>query len=146
MSVGKALLRVRQEKGLTQSQVAERAGLATSYVSRIENDRVRPTMVTVKRLADSMGIPLSVVFQIEETGGRRGFDDCPVSSSGECIGGLIRSHHGRAPKSKGVHYGKEELRLLKMTDFLVTRGPKHLRRALTVVLESFVNQAQRRTR
>jgi DNA-binding XRE family transcriptional regulator len=146
MSVGKAFLRIRQDKGLTQARVAERAGLATSYISRIENNRVQPTMTTVERLAQALGISVSSVFRIGGQGDARGAHGCPISSSGVCIGEQIRSHHGHAPLTSKNLYGKEELRVLRMTDFLLTQGPKDLRRALTVVVESLVNQAKNKER
>jgi transcriptional regulator with XRE-family HTH domain len=143
MSVGKALLRVRQERALTQSQVSERAGLATSYVSRIENNRVQPTMRTVQRLAQALGVPLSTLFRLEERAGAATIHECPVSSSGECIGELIRNQHGRKPD---LRYGVEELRLLRMTDFLVRSASKDVRKALAVLLEALVDQARRESR
>ena len=141
MSVGKAVLQIRQEKRMTQSEVGRRARLATSYISRIENNRIQPTMTTLGRLADALDVSVSGIFQVGERGGVPGKQRCPVSTSGDCIGELIRSHHGRAPRSKKTAYGKEELRLLKMTESLAMHGSKPVRQALAVVLESLMNQA-----
>ncbi|MHC5011597.1 MAG: helix-turn-helix domain-containing protein [Planctomycetota bacterium] len=142
MSVGKAILQIRQERGLTQHQVGRRARLATSYVSRIENNRVQPTMATLGRVARALDVPLSLIFQASEKGEDPAGHTCPVSASGRCIGEQIRSHRGRAPRGKKAtaSYGKEDLRLLKMTDYIVRRGSKDARKALAVVLESLMQR------
>lgn len=137
MSVGKAILRVRQDQGMTQRKVAERAGLAVSYVSRIENDHVQPTMKTLIALAEALETPVSRIFAIgEHSLALR--DKCPVSHSGHCIGELIRSRPELRPDGERAAYGAEELRLLRMTDFIVLRGPADVRKALAVVLESLM--------
>jgi len=141
MSVGKALLQIRHEQGLTQRVVGERAGLAISYVSRVENNRVQPTMGTLVKLATALGVPISAIFQIGERACTPKHK-CPVSSSGNCIGELIRSHHGRLPTGDKVWYGEDELQLLQMTDFLALRGSPDVRLALKTVLESLIAQTK----
>ena len=141
MSLGKAVLRIRQGKSLTQMEVGERAGLATSYISRIENNHVQPTMPTLRRLADALGVEVASIFQVGDGTEVAKAHRCPVSSSGDCIGELIRSNQGRRPKGGKARYGKEELRLLRMTEYIVTHGSPQVRKALAVVLESFVAHA-----
>jgi transcriptional regulator with XRE-family HTH domain len=144
MTLGKAVLQIRKELGLTQSEVARRSRLATSYVSRIENNHIRPTMATLGRLAEALDVPISSIFRITESGAPVRVHRCPVSASGDCIGEQIRSARGRPPREKKAAYGDEELRLLKMTDFLALRGSKEVRRTLAIVLESLLartNQA-----
>jgi len=140
MSVGKALLRVRLDKNMTQRQVGELAGLATSYISRIENNRVQPTMGTITRLAEALHTPVSGIFAIGEAA-RTPVHKCPVSTSGSCIGELIRSARGRTPVRGQTPYGEDELRLLKMTDFLLLNGSPEVRQALSVLLESLMLRA-----
>lgn len=140
MSVGKALLRVRLSKGMTQREVGEAAGFAVSYISRIENNRVQPTMRTLSRLAEALDTPVSGIFTIGE-GACTPVHKCPVSASGDCIGDSVRSGLGRRPKGKHVPYGEEELRLLKMTDFLALHGSAEVRMALSVMLESLLIRA-----
>ena len=143
MSVGKAVLRIRQQKGLTQKDVGRKARLATSYISRIENDRIQPTMVTLRRLADALGVGAAEIFELSDAPRPVHVNRCPVSSSGSCIGELIRSHKGAPPKnSKGkATYGPQEIRLLRMADYVILHGSRSMRQALAVILESLVNQA-----
>ena len=140
MSVGRALLRLRQERRLTQAEVGRKAKLAASYISRIENDRIQPTMPTLARLAKALGVPVSAVFLDAEPGAARPIHRCPVSASGECVGEQIRSRHGKPPRDRKAAYGREQLRLLRMTDYVARHGSRETRRALKVLLESLIGR------
>ena len=50
-----ALLKARQDAGLTQAQVAERMGTTQSVVARLESGRRAPSMRTVQRYAQAVG-------------------------------------------------------------------------------------------
>lgn len=145
MSIGKALLRLRGEKGLTQADLARKARLAVSYLSRLENDHVQPTVGTLQRIADALGVPVTLFFQYSPAE-VQSVAACPVSTTGRCVGELIRSDRGRPPRKASARYGQEELRLLRMTDFLVTHGSREVRRALALVLDSMVQRTQRENR
>lgn len=47
---------LRKERGLTQAQLAERAGLPQSYISRLENGEHSPTAKTITKLAEGLGV------------------------------------------------------------------------------------------
>ena len=140
MSIGKEMLRVRLERGMTQGEVGRRSNLATSYISRIENNHIQPTMGTLSKLAQALEVPLSSIFRSNEDTKLPTIHHCPVSSSGKCVGEQLRSHHGRRPNAE-FRYDKETLRLLKMADFIAVHGSKEIRRTLTVVLESLISHA-----
>ncbi len=51
--------RIREERtkrGLTQAELADKAGLTQSHVSRLENGEHSPSHMTRKKLADALGI------------------------------------------------------------------------------------------
>ena len=54
------LRKVRQEKGLTQSQVANKSGIPRSAVSEIESGKKNVTINTLASLAHAMGKKLEV--------------------------------------------------------------------------------------
>ena len=54
--VGRNVKRVRQEKGLTQEQLAEVSGFSQQYISGLEQGRRNPTVVTVYELATALGV------------------------------------------------------------------------------------------
>lgn len=55
--VGRNVRRARIEQGLTQEELADRAGTSQFYVSSLEAGRRNPTIETVHALAVAMGLP-----------------------------------------------------------------------------------------
>ncbi|MEU2242487.1 helix-turn-helix transcriptional regulator [Streptomyces sp. NPDC018338] len=53
--VGAAVRRRRRALDLTLADVAERSGLSSPFLSQIENDRARPSMRSLQRIADALG-------------------------------------------------------------------------------------------
>jgi transcriptional regulator with XRE-family HTH domain len=56
VKIGKNLRRVREERPMTQQEVATAADLNLSTVMRIENDRVEPRFSTIRKLANALGV------------------------------------------------------------------------------------------
>lgn len=49
----------RLQRGLTLDEVSERSGLAKGLLSKVENFRVTPTLVTLSKLTEALGLKLS---------------------------------------------------------------------------------------
>jgi HTH-type transcriptional regulator, competence development regulator len=58
MNFGERLREMRKTKGLTLREVAERAGIDFTYLSKIENDRIpyTPAVETIRQLADALDV------------------------------------------------------------------------------------------
>ena len=54
--VGRNVKRIRQEKGLTQEQLAEVSGFSQQYISGLEQGRRNPTIVSIYELATALGV------------------------------------------------------------------------------------------
>ena len=54
--VGRNVKRIRQEKGLTQEQLAEISGFSQQYISGLEQGRSNPTIVSIYELATALGV------------------------------------------------------------------------------------------
>jgi transcriptional regulator with XRE-family HTH domain len=54
--VGRNAKRIRQQKGLTQEQLAEVSGFSRQYISGIEQGRRNPTVVSIYELATALGV------------------------------------------------------------------------------------------
>lgn len=54
--VGRNAIRLRKAAGLTQEQLAERSGFSQQYISRLEQGRRNPTVVTLYELASALGV------------------------------------------------------------------------------------------
>lgn len=57
-----ALIDARKASGLTQRQLAQITGLHQSDISRLENGNCNPSIRTLVRLADGLGMRLKVEF------------------------------------------------------------------------------------
>jgi transcriptional regulator with XRE-family HTH domain len=51
VKIGRNLRRLREDRLLTQAELAERAGIALSSLVRIENDQVDPRFSSIRKLA-----------------------------------------------------------------------------------------------
>jgi transcriptional regulator with XRE-family HTH domain len=58
-NLGDALREIRQEKGLSQEKMAERAGLARNYVGEVERGEKSITVYALFMLLESNGISIS---------------------------------------------------------------------------------------
>ena len=57
-----AILEGRQNRNLTQEQLAEVTGINQANISRLENGTANPSLRTLKRLAEGMGMELKLEF------------------------------------------------------------------------------------
>ncbi len=67
-SPGLLLRKARLQQGLTQRDLAARAGTTQSSISRIEADAVSPTVGTLERLLGLMGVRLELSSSALEDG------------------------------------------------------------------------------
>ncbi len=54
--LGQNLKRIRTKKGMSQGDVARALEVHRAYVSGIENGKRNPTLATIKKLADALGV------------------------------------------------------------------------------------------
>lgn len=54
--VGEKLKRLRTLNALTQAELAQRAGLTTAAVARIERDEAEPRPSTLRKLAEALNV------------------------------------------------------------------------------------------
>jgi transcriptional regulator with XRE-family HTH domain len=54
--VGRNVKRIRQERGLTQEQLAELSGFSQQYISGLEQGQRNPTIVSLYELATALGV------------------------------------------------------------------------------------------
>lgn len=66
----KAIMDGREEKALTQKQLAEKTGITQADISRLENGTGNPSIRTLKRLAAGLGMTLKVEFVPQTSAGQ----------------------------------------------------------------------------
>lgn len=57
---------IRKEKKISQQYIAERSDMLASTYNRIENMKVSPSIETIERIADAIGVPFVELFQSRE--------------------------------------------------------------------------------
>jgi transcriptional regulator with XRE-family HTH domain len=57
--VGSQIRRLRQERGLTLTTLADRSGLNLGYLSQVENDKASPSLETLQALALAIDVPIA---------------------------------------------------------------------------------------
>ncbi|MBC6906971.1 helix-turn-helix domain-containing protein [Saccharophagus sp. K07] len=63
--VGARLRRLRQERGLSQRELARRAGMTNANLSMIEQGRVSPSVATLERILTALPMSLGDFFQAD---------------------------------------------------------------------------------
>ena len=67
--VGRRVRLLRQRKGMSARQLAERSSLTAAYISRLENEKLSPTVATLNRIMQAMGESISALFEAESHDG-----------------------------------------------------------------------------
>lgn len=57
-----AMIDARKSKGITQKELSERTGIAQGDISKLENGNGNPSVRTLQRLANAMGMTLKIEF------------------------------------------------------------------------------------
>lgn len=66
---GDTLKRLRERKGLTQTELASRVGVTAAYISMLESGaKGNPTLGIVRRLAKALGVSVAELITLLETG------------------------------------------------------------------------------
>jgi transcriptional regulator with XRE-family HTH domain len=134
--IGKRLGTLRAQRGLSQGTVSRLAGIAPSYLSKIENGRIQPTFPTLWRVVRALHADFDEVMGLDQAGPRH--PGCPISASGECLAQLIRSEAEVARDRRRIFVSTREVELLHdLLGWLKRTSPDHAR-ALEVLLEEMV--------
>ena len=67
--LGARIKGLRQSRGLTLDQLAERSGVSRAMISRVERGESSPTAALLDRLCAGLGVLLSALFREEAQGG-----------------------------------------------------------------------------
>ena len=64
--VGKNVKKLRTERGLTQEELANGAGVSPSYLRDIEHGKANPTVTIVEKISCQLQVLPARMFQTEE--------------------------------------------------------------------------------
>ena len=65
-TTGIIIRRIRRQKGLSQEVLSGFACISRSHLSMIENGTINPTVDTLWKISDALGLRLSELFAIAE--------------------------------------------------------------------------------
>lgn len=65
--LGKRIKKLRQERGLSQEQLALKADVNKSFMGEIERGIASPTVKTLEKIASTLELTLAVLFTFDET-------------------------------------------------------------------------------
>ena len=68
MEIGRRLRELRDSRNLSQGDIEVRTGLLRCYTSRVENGHTLPSVDTIEKYANALGIPLFAFFPNEGNG------------------------------------------------------------------------------
>ena len=59
-SIIQAMINARKDSGMTQKELSEKTGINQADISKLENGTANPSLRTLRRLADGMGMVLKL--------------------------------------------------------------------------------------
>ena len=91
MKIGDKIRRLRMQRGLTQSELADRCELSKSFISLLERDLTSPSLDTLADLLETLGSDLPSFFRdMEEQKLVFGAEDIFVKEDPEAIKGIVK--------------------------------------------------------
>ncbi len=66
LAIGKRVKKLREERNIPQQDLAAKCNVEKSNLSRLEAGGTNPTLYTLKRIADNLGVSLCDLVNLEE--------------------------------------------------------------------------------
>jgi transcriptional regulator with XRE-family HTH domain len=108
--VGPKLRRLRKSRGLTLSEVAQRAGCSESMVSKIETGRVNPSLTMIRGLTAALDVNMAALFEnggdrsvVSRTGQRPRINDDALRSGDGVILERLVAQNGDTQLQANIH-------------------------------------------
>ena len=90
MNIGNKIRRLRLQRGLTQSELADRCELSKSFISLLERDLTSPSLDTLSDLLETLGCDLPTFFAKADEKIVFGAEDIFVKEDPEGMRGMIK--------------------------------------------------------
>ena len=143
--LGQRLTATRIQAGLSQNAVAHRAGLAASYLCRIETGKIQPTVPTANKIAAALRVSLGELLGPRPS--KLVNQGCPVSANGTCMLDLIDPKWEFRQHGREERYSPRQIRLLRRFTALVREDQPELIKGLDLLVGSLLEAApQQRVR
>ncbi len=67
ISFGKHLKKMREERGMSQEELANSAEVSLPQITRIERGVVNPTICTIKSLSNGLSVEITLMFEFNKS-------------------------------------------------------------------------------
>jgi transcriptional regulator with XRE-family HTH domain len=67
-NIGQRIRQLRESRGMTQSQLQARSRVSRSYLSRIESGQMTPSLGTLEKISEALGVGLNRFFVPQSNG------------------------------------------------------------------------------
>ena len=130
--LGRRIVAIRLQRGLSQQVISRRSGIDPSYLSRVETGKIHPTVRTAQRIATALRMSLAEL--LARSPPDRKDRPCPVSAGGRCLMDLIDIGSEHGPDASPESYSPRQLRLIRRFTSVVQRRDPKLLAALEVIV------------
>jgi transcriptional regulator with XRE-family HTH domain len=98
--IGEHIRRLRSDRGLSVRAFAAQTGFSPSFISQLENGQVSPSLGSMQKIAETLGVTLGEFFAATETGeerlivriqDRRRLDSTWTDAHIEALGAMARN-------------------------------------------------------
>jgi transcriptional regulator with XRE-family HTH domain len=83
VELGVKLKEIRRNKNVTLQQIADQTGLSKSFVSQIETGIANPSIASLKKITDALGVALGALFTNAENGSNDALPAAPNGFAGD---------------------------------------------------------------
>jgi XRE family transcriptional regulator, regulator of sulfur utilization len=67
MDLGTSIKNIRKQKGYSQGELANKAGITQTYLSQVESNKKQPNLSTLEAISKQLGVPLPIIFFLSLT-------------------------------------------------------------------------------
>ena len=82
-AVGERIRLIRKGQGLSQEELAEKCGLTGNYIGFVERSQKQITLVTLKSIADALGVDIGALFEGSTVKGKKSPIETEISALNE---------------------------------------------------------------
>lgn len=104
MTIGERIRHIRQQKGMTQKQVADSCGMADSAIRKYESGSQLPKIETLQRIADALEIPITELLGSEKSEKSSPFWTIDLNDKLRCVGCAYKFAEGHEEYFQWIEY------------------------------------------
>lgn len=124
--LGSTIREGRTAMGLSQQELAGKAGVQASYIAYIENDRRRPSLPVLRRIAQALGLNPREMFFLSHPEARTLLEEKQQRAAARSKDEAWRQFRSNEPLLRRHRVTPAELKMLKQVSMLSSvSSPRH---------------------